>query len=318
MQAILSGESSPLIIASFLTALRTRGETSEELVGFASAMRDQVIPVSISTSHAPLLDTCGTGGDGADTFNISTVAAFVAAGAGVRVAKHGNRSVSSRCGSADVLENLGIAILSSPELAARAIEEVGIGFLFAPAFHPALRHATPIRKELRMRTVFNLLGPLVNPANASCQLVGAPGPAEARMMAGALAELGRGKSYVVHGSDGLDEVTTTGPSFICEVANGNVTEWDFHPQILGIPISTSADLRGGDADENAAIALEILRGGEGPKTGIVLLNAAFAIAASNGDLSLADALLAARESVSSGAALGRLEALRAFSRNILA
>jgi anthranilate phosphoribosyltransferase len=258
------------------------------------------------------LDTCGTGGDGAETFNISTVAAFVAAGAGIRVAKHGNRSVSSRCGSADVLEKLGIPMLDSPELAARAIQEVGIGFLFAPAFHPAMRHAMPVRRELRMRTVFNLLGPLANPANADCQLVGAPGLDEARMMARALAEFGLTKCYVVHGSDGLDEVTTTGPTQVFEVLGSNVRESEFAPERLGVVRASAADLKGGDVEENARIAMEILEGGEGPKADIVRVNAAFAISAAHAEMPLEEAFAKAGQSIASGAALGRLQALRIF------
>ncbi|MCC6263833.1 MAG: anthranilate phosphoribosyltransferase [Bryobacterales bacterium] len=314
MEAILSGETSPPLIAAFLVALRTRGENATELAGFAAALRQHAIPVPLAPADRPLLDTCGTGGDGAQTFNISTVAAFVAAGAGVHVAKHGNRSVSSRCGSADVLEQLGIPLLHSPEIAARAIEQVGIAFLFAPSFHPAVRHAMPVRKELRMRTVFNLLGPLVNPANASCQLVGAPGEAEARMIASAISELHAGRSYVVHGSDGLDEITTTGPTLIWEVENGKIREWQFHPSTLGIPLAQSADLLGGDAEENAEIALEVLSGGAGPRRDIVLVNAAFAISAAHPELPLGTALAMAIESVDRGKALERLDALRVFMR----
>lgn len=312
MQAILSGETSPALIAAFLTALRMRGEDPAELAGFAAAMRHHAVPVPLVLHEHPLLDTCGTGGDGAETFNISTVAAFVAAGAGVRVAKHGNRSVSSRCGSADVLEKLGIPMLDSPELAARAIQEVGIGFLFAPAFHPAMRHAMPVRRELRMRTVFNLLGPLANPANASCQLVGAPGLAEARMMASALAEFGLTKCYVVHGSDGLDEVTITGPTQVFEVLGKDVREWEFTPEQLGMVRASAADLKGGDVEENARIVMEILEGEEGPKADIVRVNAAFAIAAAHAAMPLEKAFALAGNSITSGAALGRLQALRAF------
>jgi anthranilate phosphoribosyltransferase len=312
MQAILSGETSPALIAAFLTALRMRGEDPAELAGFAAAMRHHAIPVPLPLREHPLLDTCGTGGDGAETFNISTVAAFVAAGAGVRVAKHGNRSVSSRCGSADVLEKLGIPMLDSPELAARAIQEVGIGFLFAPAFHPAMRHAMPVRRELRMRTVFNLLGPLANPANADCQLVGAPGLTEARMMASALADFGLTKCYVVHGSDGLDEVTTTGPTQVFEVLGRDVREWEFAPERLGVARASAADLKGGDVAENARIVMEVLQGAEGPKGDIVRVNAAFAIAAAHVEMPLEEAFTVAKHAIASGAALGRLQALREF------
>ncbi|MCL4781783.1 MAG: anthranilate phosphoribosyltransferase [Bryobacterales bacterium] len=312
MESILSGEASPPLIAAFLVALRTRGENATELAGFAASLRQHAIPVPLATVDRPLLDTCGTGGDGAQTFNISTVAAFVAAGAGVHVAKHGNRSVSSRCGSADVLEQLGIPLLHSPEVAARAIEQVGIAFLFAPSFHPAVRHAMPVRKELRMRTVFNLLGPLVNPANASCQLVGAPGVKEARMMATALSEMGAGRSYIVHGSDGLDEITTTGPTLVLEAEKGAIREWQFHPDMLGVPLAQPSDLRGGDAEENAAITMEVLSRASGPKRDIVLVNSAFAISAAHPDLPLSATFAMAVESVDSGNALGKLNALREF------
>src|SRR5688572_23160799 len=209
MQTILAGEASHPQIASFLTALRMKGETADELAGFARAMRRMAAPVDAGLDGVALIDTCGTGGDRSDTFNISTVAAFVVAGAGVHVAKHGNRSITSKCGSADVLEALGIKIAIAPEQSARAIREVGIGFLFAPAVHTAMKHAQPVRVDLKMRTVFNMLGPLTNPAGASAQLVGASSPHAAELMAGALATLGLVRGFVVHGSDGLDEITTT-------------------------------------------------------------------------------------------------------------
>src|SRR6266481_198158 len=229
MQGILAGEVSPSQIAAFLTALRMKGETAEELVGFARAMRHMAVRVDAGLNGEPLLDTCGTGGDGQSTFNISTIAAFVVAGAGVRVAKHGNRSISSQCGSADLLECLGIAVPQPPEMVARAIREIGIGFLFAPAMHTAMKHAQPVRLELKMRTVFNLLGPLTNPAGATAQLVGAPSEKAAELMAGALAELGLRRGFVVHGSDGLDESTTTGETFVFEITGGQVTRRKMQP-----------------------------------------------------------------------------------------
>src|SRR5436305_1275 len=214
MHTILSGEATPPQIAAFLTGLRMKGETAEELAGFARAMRRMAARIDAELNGATLLDTCGTGGDHSDTFNISTIAAFVVAGAGVYVAKHGNRSISSKCGSADLLDAMGIRIALKPEQSARAIREVGIGFLFAPAVHTAMRHAQPVRLELKMRTVFNLLGPLTNPAGATAQLVGAPSAHAAELMAGAIAAHGMRRGFVVDGSGGLDEITTAGPTSV--------------------------------------------------------------------------------------------------------
>jgi anthranilate phosphoribosyltransferase len=224
MQTILDGKASPAQIAGFLMALRVQGETVDELVGFARAMRQTAVRVELNLPGETLLDTCGAGGDGAGTFNISTVAAFVVAGAGVRVAKHGNRAVTSQsgCGSADLLDSFGIAIDASPERAAQAIREVGIGFFYAPAIHKAMRHAAPVRADLKIRTAFNLLGPLTNPAGANAQLVGAPSEREAQLLAGALAALGLPRGFVVHGLDGLDEITTTGATLVFEIRNGGV------------------------------------------------------------------------------------------------
>src|SRR5438477_6584354 len=246
MLVILNGESSTAQIAAFLVALKMKGETSDELLGFARAMREKAAPVNAELDGVPLLDTCGTGGDGGNTFNISTVAAFVVAGAGVRVAKHGNRSLASPCGSADLLEALGINIAISVDQAARAIREVGIGFLFAPALHPAMKHAQPARLELRMRTVFNLLGPLTNPAGARRQMIGAPSVDAAELMADALAGLGCDHAFVVHGSDGLDEITTTGSSAVFEVEDGRVRRFSWTPKDFGVEQATAHDLAGGD------------------------------------------------------------------------
>jgi anthranilate phosphoribosyltransferase len=312
MWALLSGEVDTALVASFLTALRMKGESSSEITGFAGALRDAGVPVLLRPDGPPAVDTCGTGGDGAQTFNISTVAAFVVAGAGIRVAKHGNRAISSRCGSADVLEKLGISMLSSADEASEAIDQVGIGFLFAPAFHPAIRHVMPARLQLKMRTVFNLLGPLANPAKVKYQVIGVPGLREAEIVAPALHELGVERGFVVHGDGGLDEVSTTGPTEVFEIANGSVKPWVFQPEDLGLPLTRPGDLVGGDAEENAAILLSILEGAEGPRRDIVLVNAAFAILAAGAAESLADAYRLAVESVDSGRALARLEALRSF------
>src|SRR6266478_6581120 len=268
MQGILAGDVSASQIAAFLTALRMKGETVEELVGFARAMRAVAVRVDPGLNGEPLLDTCGTGGDGQSTFNISTIAAFVVAGAGVRVAKHGNRSMSSQCGSADLLECLGIAVPAPPELVVRAIREVGIGFLFAPAVHTAMKHAQPVRAELKLRTVFNLLGPLTNPAGATAQLVGAPSAAAAELMAGALAELGLTRGFVVHGSDGLDEITTTGPTLAFEIESGRVTRRCLDPRDFGVALAAPEELKGGGVAENREIAQRILSGEKGPRRNI--------------------------------------------------
>jgi anthranilate phosphoribosyltransferase len=314
MEAILSGSASVTQIAAFLVALRMKGETAPELVGFARAMRRKASPLELDLAGEPLLDTCGTGGDGARTFNISTIAALVAAGAGVKVAKHGNRSISSACGSADVLERLGVTIAQEPAEAARAIREVGIGFLFAPAYHPAMKHAQPARLELRMRTVFNLLGPLTNPAGATAQLVGAPSAPAAELMAEALAALGLERGFVAHGADGLDEITTTGPTLLLEVRPGQVERRWVTPEDFGVPLAAREDLEGGDADCNANIARAVLGGAQGPQRNIVLVNAAAALVAAGKAPDFHEGMRLAAHSIDSGAARHRLAQLAAFTR----
>ena len=309
MQGILAGEVSAPQIAAFLTALRMKGETVDELVGFARAMRAVAVRVDAGLNGEPLLDTCGTGGDGQSTFNISTIAAFVVAGAGVRVAKHGNRSMSSQCGSADLLENLGIAVPAPPELVARAIREVGIGFLFAPAVHTAMKHAQPVRAELKMRTVFNLLGPLTNPAGATAQLVGAPSEHAAELMAGALAELGLTRGFVVHGSDGLDEITTTGPTIAFEINAGKVERRTFSPEDFGAERVDGAVLKGGDRETNADIARAVLSGARGPQREIVLVNAAAALVVAGKSADFRQAMRMAGASIDSGSARKKVEDL---------
>lgn len=313
MEIILGGHASQPQIAAFLVALRMKGETVEELAGFARAMRAMAARIEVPADGEPLLDTCGTGGDARGTFNISTIAAFVVAGAGVRVAKHGNRSISSQCGSADVLESLGIHIAGTAELCAAAIREIGIGFLFAPVIHTATRHAQPVRVDLKMRTVFNLLGPLTNPAGATVQLVGAPSERAAALMAGALAQLGLERGFVVHGSDGLDEVTTTGPTLAFEIADGTFTARTLHPQDFGVPVAEPASLRGGGRDANAAIAREILAGCPGPRRDIVLVNASAALVACAKAASFPEAMALAAASIDSGAARAKAEALAHFT-----
>jgi anthranilate phosphoribosyltransferase len=313
MLSILTGDASTAAIAAFLVALRMKGETADELTGFALAMRERSHRVDVGLNGEPLLDTCGTGGDGASTFNISTVAAFVIAGAGVRVAKHGNRSLSSRCGSADVLEALGVGVASTPADAARAIREIGIGFLFAPALHPAMKHAQPARLELKTRTVFNLLGPLTNPAGADRQLIGAPTVAAARLMAQALATLGTTHAFVVHGADGLDEVSTTGPTIVFDVVPGVVREREWTPAHFGVRRADIEELRGGDIECNRDIARTVLTGTSGAQRDIVLVNAAAALmAAGKADTEL-QALRLAAESIDSARAYEKLEALARFT-----
>jgi anthranilate phosphoribosyltransferase len=314
MRTILAGQASQPQIAAFLVALRMKGETVEELVGFARAMREMAAPIDCGPGGEPLLDTCGTGGDGASTFNISTIAAFVAAGAGVRVAKHGNRSISSRCGSADLLEELGIAIAIPPEEVGRAIREIGIGFLFAPAFHSATKHAHPVRVDLKMRTVFNLLGPLTNPAGADAQLAGAPSAHAAEWIAGALAALGLRRGFVVHGSDGLDEITTTGSTLAFSIAEGRVERLTLTPADFGVPAAAPEDLKGGDRERNAEIARSVLGGSLGPQRDVVLVNASAALVAAGKAASFPEGVALAACSIDSGAAWGKVEALAGFGK----
>lgn len=317
MRAILAGEASQPQIAAFLMGLKTKGETVDELVGFALAMRSMAAPVDAGLNGRTLLDTCGTGGDSAGTFNISTLAAFVAAGAGVHVAKHGNRSASGTpgCGSADLLESLGIEIAASPEKSARAIREIGIGFLFAPAIHTAMKHAHPVRVELGMRTVFNLLGPLTNPAGADAQLSGAPSEHAAELIAGALAALGLRHGFVVHGSDGLDEITTTGPTTIFEVHEDKVERRTVEPADFAVPVAASADLKGGAQARNCEIAKAVLEGQHGPHRDIVLVNSAAALVAAGQVTTFLEGMAIATVSIDSGAARRKVEALAEFMRS---
>jgi len=289
-----------------------KGESVSELVGFARAMRQAARQVHVDGAEA-LIDTCGTGGDGGGTFNISTVAAFVIAGSGVRVAKHGNRSISSRCGSADLMESLGVPISLDPAEMARAIREIGIAFLFAPAIHAAMKHAQPVRVELKMRTVFNLLGPLTNPAGATSQLVGAPSENAAELMAGALAELGLPRGFVVHGSDGLDEITTTGVTLAFEIRGGRVERRCLRPEDFGVPLARLEDLRGGDVSANRDIALQILSGEKGPERDIVLVNSSAALVAAGRAGDFREGMGVAAQSIDSGAAREKLEQLVRFT-----
>jgi anthranilate phosphoribosyltransferase len=312
MQIILRGEASHPQIAAFLIALKMKGETVDELVGFARAMRRMAVPVNAGLNGHTLLDTCGTGGDGCNTFNISTVAAFVVAGAGVHVAKHGNRSISSQCGSADLLEAWGIRIDLPVEATARAIREVGIGFLFAPAVHTAMKHAQSVRVDLKMRTVFNLLGPLTNPAGATAQLIGAPSFQAAELIGGAIAALGMRRGFVVHGSDGLDEITTTGPTSAWEVRDGTVTARVLEPGDFAVQTAKADNLRGGDRELNLQIANSVLAGERGPQRDIVLVNAAAAMVAAGRAETFLEGMALGVVSIDSGAAREKLDALARF------
>lgn len=310
MSAILEGDVTTAQIAGLLVAIKMRGEVAEEIVGFAKAMRARSVRVT-GLEDLPMIDTCGTGGDGVGTFNISTIAAFVIAGAGVHVAKHGNRSASGTFGSADLLEALGAKIDKTPEQIGRDIREKRIGFLFAPAHHPALMHARAARTELKMRTVFNLLGPLTNPAGAQRQVIGAPSEMSARLVAEALVELGTERAFVVHSVDGLDEISTTGSTIVFEVrGGGEVVRHLWEPSDFGVSRTRLSTLIPFGREENVSIAKAVLRGESGPRRDIVLVNAAAALVLADRAKDFRGAMVLAGESIDSGAAAGRLEALR--------
>jgi anthranilate phosphoribosyltransferase len=312
MGLVMAGEATPAQIGGLLVALRTKGESPDEIAGFAEAMREHVVPVH--PRRDDLVDTAGTGGDGAHTLNISTAAALVAAAAGAAVAKHGNRAVSSACGSADVLEALGFELELPPERIARSIDELGFGFMFAPSHHPAMRHAASVRRELATRTVFNVLGPLTNPAGARAQVVGVYSPGLVRTIAEVLAMLGAQRAFVVHGAAGIDELSPAGPNLVCEVRDGRVVERTVDPLDLGVPRCSPAELRGGTPQENAAAIREVFAGAAGGARDAILLNAAGAIAAGGHADDLREGLAAARDALDSGAALERLDSLVLFSR----
>jgi len=312
MDTIMSGGATPAQIGGFLVALRLKGETADEIAGAAEAMRDHV--VAVEPVRDDLVDTAGTGGDGQATINISTAAALVAAAAGAGVAKHGNRAVSSASGSADVLEALGFVLELPPERIETSIDELGFGFLFAPTHNPGFRHAAPVRKELAARTVFNVLGPLTNPAGARAQIVGVYDPALVRTIAEVLARLDARRAFVVHGAHGVDELSPAGPNLVCEVVDGAVEERTIDPLDLGVPRCAPDELRGGSPEQNAAAIRAVFSGEEqGAKRDAILLNAAGAIAAGGRAADLRDGLEVARLTVDSGAAAERLDALVAFS-----
>jgi len=312
MEVIMSGDATPGQIGGFLVALRAKGETADEITGCAEAMRAHVLPVM--PKRRDLVDTAGTGGDNAKTLNISTAAALVAAAAGAAVAKHGNRSVSSDSGSADVLEALGFDLELPCERIEQSIDELGFGFLFAPTHHPAMKHAAPVRRELATRTVFNVLGPLTNPAGARAQVVGVFAPDLVRTLAEVLAQLGASHAYVVHGAAGIDELSPAGPNLVCEVVEGTVTERTIDPLELGVPRCDPGELRGGSPDDNAQAIVRVFEGADGGARDAILLNAAGAIAAAGHAADLREGLAVARDAVASGAAAARLDELVAFSR----
>jgi len=312
MRQIMAGDATQAQIAGFLIALRAKGETANEIAGCAEAMRDHVLPVQ--PQRADLVDTAGTGGDGKSTINISTAAALVAAAAGAGVAKHGNRAASSQTGSADVLEALGFELEIAPERIAESIDTLGFGFMFAQAHHPAMKHAAPVRRELGTRTVFNVLGPLTNPARARAQVVGVYSDDLVRPVAEALAQLGARRAFVVHGAGGIDELSPIGPSNVCEVVEGEVRHRTIDPQELGLEPSTLDGLAGGSPAENAAAIRRVFAGERGSAREAIVLNAAGAIAAGGHAPDLREGIGIAREALDSGAAAARLEELVEFTR----
>lgn len=312
MDEIMSGEATDAQIAAFLTALRMKGETIEEITGCAMVMREKV--TTIKTHHTKFVDTCGTGGDRKGTFNVSTCAAFVVAAAGIPVAKHGNRSVSSSCGSADVLSELGVKIDAPLSISEKCLDEIGICFLFAPLFHKAMRYAMPARQQIGIRTVFNIIGPLTNPAMAPCQVMGVFNPNLTDTLAEVLKNLGTHHALVCHGIDGLDEITITGDTKIVELKNGKILDYYVEPGDFGFAKASLDSIRGGDSKDNAIIVKDILEGKKGPQRDIVLMNAGAAILAGDGANTLHEGVMKAIEALDSGAALNKLNQLIKYSQ----
>lgn len=312
MAAIMSGAATPAEIAALLMGLTMKGERPMELVGLATTMRANA--VKLSKNFTDVFDTCGTGGDRCGTFNISSAAALVAAAAGLRVAKHGNRSVSSKCGSADVYEALGVDVAAAPSVVEQSLATVGIAFFFAPTFHPSMKHATPVRRELGVRTAFNLLGPLTNPAGTRTQLVGVPQSELTDLMARALLLLGAERAWVVHGADGIDEMSTTGYTKVSECRHGSVKTFYVHPSDFGLPKAATKDLQGGDAATNAAIVREVLGGAKGPRRDVVLLNSGASLFIGGKAASVREGIQRAADAIDSGAATRTLNAMTAASR----
>ncbi|MDD5190849.1 MAG: anthranilate phosphoribosyltransferase [Dehalococcoidales bacterium] len=312
MEEIMSGQVTPAQFGALVTALRCKGETVDEITGMVKTMRAKAVPVHI---EGTVVDTCGTGGDSLGTFNISTTTAFVAAGAGIKIAKHGNRAMSSRCGSADVLEILGVKVELTAAQVKQCIEKIGIGFMFAPAFHPSMKFASQPRREIGIRTVFNILGPLSNPAGVGAQVLGVADAGMAAKMAQALCNLNCRHGIVVHGEDGLDEITTTATTTVYEVKNGRVTKSVIHPGDFNIPSAGLDDLKGGTVQENGAILKSVLSGEKGARRDIVLLNAAAAIVAGGAAEDLKQGIALAEAAIDSGRALEKMERLIEFTRN---
>ena len=313
MEEIMQGEATPAQFGAFVTALRLKGETVDEIVGLARTMRARAIPV---ITDGIVVDTCGTGGDGSHTFNISTTAAFVAAGAGLKVAKHGNRAMSSQCGSADVLEALGVKIDLNADQVQKCLQEIGIGFMFAPAFHPAMKYAAVPRREIGIRTVFNILGPLTNPAGAKAQVLGVADESLVEKMALALQHLGCHHALVVHGEDGLDEITISGKTHVCELKGSHIVNYTINPEDLGLPGASSDSLKGGSAKENAELLRNILSGAAGPQRDAVLMNTAAVLLAGDKVETLRRGVELAQKTIDSGHALNKLEQLIKVSQNL--
>lgn len=307
MREIMQGEATPAQIAAFITALRMKGETVDEITGAARVMREKALKVK--TKSPVVVDTCGTGGDESFTFNISTAAAFVTAGAGLTVAKHGNRSVSSKSGSADVLKSLGVNIEAEVERVEECLDNIGVGFLFAPMMHGAMKHAAPVRREIGIRTIFNILGPLTNPAGAQYQVLGVYRSELTEVLANVLKNLGSSRAFVVSGNDGLDEITLTTETKVSELKNGNVNTYFIRPEDFGMKQCKLFELQGGDPDDNARIIRQIFKGEKGPKRDIVVLNAAAAIAASGKAKEMSEGIKLAEEAIDSGKTLEKLERL---------
>lgn len=312
MNTILSGEVTDAQIGAFMAALAAKGETFAELAGAAQAMRKKAL--RIQTTASTVVDTCGTGGDGTHSFNISTTTAFVVAGCGVTVAKHGNRSVSSRCGSADLLESLGVRLETEPEIVEEAITAIGIGFLFAPLYHSAMRHAAGPRKEIGLRSIFNMLGPLTNPAGANCQLLGVYAPELTEMFADALKLLGSKRAIVVHGHDGLDEISVCAPTRVSELKDGRIGTFDLLPEQFFGEVADPASMQGGDPVENADITRRILSGEKGPRRNVVVLNAAAALVAADRAANFQEGIKQAEAAIDTGAAADKLDQLVEFTR----
>ena len=314
MEEIMGGEVTPAQFGAFVTALRIKGETVDEITGLAKTMRAKAIAVTIAE---PVVDTCGTGGDGSHTFNISTVAAFVAAGAGLKVAKHGNRAMSSRCGSADVLEALGVKIDLNAEKVRRCLEEVGIAFMFAPVFHPAMKYASAPRREIGIRTVFNIIGPLTNPADAKAQVLGIADGSLLEKLVLVLQSLGCNHALVVHGDDGLDEITITGKTRVCELNSGRIESYTINPGDFGLSQASLETLKGGSVNENATLLRRILAGATGPQRDVVLMNAAAVLLVGGKVDALQGGISLAKEVIDSGHALMKLEQLIEFSQRLI-